>query len=151
MPLKQLKEFLNKNEIKYTILNHSIAYTAQEVVESTHLSSKNLAKCVIVKIKNKLIMVVLPAHQKVDLHQIKEMTGSSEAELASESEFQNRFPGCELGAMPPFGNLFDMGVYISAEFDTHGDIAFNAGTHSQLIQLAYVDYARLVKPVVISS
>jgi len=146
MTTKKLKEFLEKNKIKYITINHPPAYTAQEIAEIAHISSKELAKTVIVKIDSTLAMIILPAHLKVDFDKIKEASGSKNVELASEPEFQEKFPGCELGAMPPFGNLFDMDVYVSKELSKDKEIAFNAGTHSELIKLAYKDFAKFVKP-----
>ncbi|ACJ19993.1 aminoacyl-tRNA deacylase [Coxiella burnetii] len=151
MPLEKLKEFLDKNKVKYVTINHSPAYTAQEIAEISHVSAKKLAKCVIAKIDDKLAMVVLPGDDKVDFDKLKQKTGAHKAELASEYEFQERFPGCELGAMPPFGNLFDMKVYLSKELSEEKEIVFNAGTHSQLLKLSYEDYEKLVKPTILST
>lgn len=148
MATKKLKEFLESNKIKYITINHPPAYTAQEIAEIAHISAKELAKTVIVKIDNKLAMVVLPAHVKVDFDEVKKASGGKNVQLASEPEFQEKFPGCELGAMPPFGNLFDMNVYISKDLSEDKEIAFNAGTHSELIKLAYKDFSKFVKPKV---
>ena len=119
MPAKKLKEYLDKSRVKYVTINHSPAYTAQEIAEISHISAKALAKTVIVKINDKLAMVVTPAHVKVSFDQIKKSTKAKQVELASEFEFQERFPGCELGAMPPFGNLFDMDVYVTNDLTEH--------------------------------
>jgi len=146
MPVKKLKTFLDENKVKYVNVKHSIAYTAQEVAESAHISAKALAKVVVVKCDGKHCMVVIPAHMKVNLDALKSETGASKVELASESDFQSQFPDCDVGAMPPFGNLYDMDVYVSEEMGEQDSIAFNAGTHSELMQLAYRDFEKLVKP-----
>ena len=127
MPVKKLKEFLDSNKVKYVSISHSAAYTAQEIAASAHVPGKELAKTVIVKIDGKLAMAVLPASYKVDLAQLKEALGATTVELASEREFRDMFPGCETGGMPPFGNLFDMEVYVSAKLAEDQEIAFNAG------------------------
>ena len=149
MPAQQLKAFLDKNKIKYVIISHSPAYTAQEIAQIVHISAKELAKTVIVKIDGKLAMVVLPAHIKVDFDKVKQTTSGKDISLASEFEFQEKFPGCELGAMPPFGNLYDMDVYVHDDLTKDEKIAFNAGSHSELIKLAYEDFEKLVQPKVI--
>ena len=149
MPVQQLKAFLDENNVKYVIISHSPAYTAQEIAEITHISAKELAKTVIVKIDGGLAMVVLPAHIKVDFDRVKQATGSKEISLASEFEFQEKFPGCELGAMPPFGNLYNMDVYVYSDLTKDEKIAFNAGSHSELIKLVYNDFKKLVAPKVI--
>ena len=149
MPTKKLKNFLDKNKIKYTTIKHSPAYTAQEIAEIAHISAKELAKTVIVKIDGKLAMVVLPAHIKVDFDKVKQSTGANQIDLASEFEFKEKFPDCELGAMPPFGNLFDMDVYVLNDLTKDEKIAFNAGSHSELIKLSYKDFENLVQPKVI--
>jgi len=149
MPVKKLKEFLDSNKVKYVAISHSAAYTAQEIAASAHVPGKDLAKTVMVKIDGKMGMAVLPASFKVDLTHLKEALGAKAVELASEREFRDMFPGCETGGMPPFGNLFDMEVYVSAKLAEDQEIAFNAGSHTELLKLAYKDFERLVKPKVI--
>jgi Ala-tRNA(Pro) deacylase len=150
MPVAKLKEFLDTQRVKYVSLIHSPAYTAQEIAASAHLPGKELAKTVIVKIDGRMTMVVLPANRKVILQDLREITGANEVRFATEREFKDRFPGCETGAMPPFGNLFGMDVLVAPSLAEDKEIAFNAGSHSELIKLAYADFARLVKPKVIS-
>lgn len=149
MTMKKLTDFLEKHKIQYMVIKHSPAYTSQEIAELAHVSAKQLAKTVILKMDDELVMIVLPAHLKIDFAKLRKETGSEKIELASEAEFQERFPGCELGAMPPFGNLFHMLVYVMSDLSSDGKIAFNAGTHTELIKLAYKDFNRLVHPKII--
>jgi len=157
MPIKKLKDFLDSKGIKYVTISHSTAYTANEVAASAHIPGKELAKTVMVKIDGKMTMAVLPASYKVDFDLLQDVTGASKVELASEQEFQDMFPGCEIGAMPPFGNLYGMEVLVDkslcepARTGTGGDeeIAFNAGSHTELIRLLYKDFERLVEPKVV--
>ncbi len=146
MPVKKLKEFLDANRIRYVAIIHSPAYTAQQIAASAHVPGKELAKTVVVKIDARLAMVVLPASYKVDFELLKAASGANKVELASEAEFKEKFPGCELGAMPPFGNLYGMDVYVAQSLSEDEEIAFNAGSHTELIKLAYQDYERLVGP-----
>jgi Ala-tRNA(Pro) deacylase len=149
MPVKKLKEFLDSNHVKYVTISHSAAYTAQEIAASAHVPGRELAKTVIVKVDGKMAMAVLPASFKVDLQHLKEAAGAKSVELASEREFRDLFPGCETGGMPPFGNLYGMDVYVSGKLAEDAEIAFNAGSHTELVKLAYKDFDRLVKPKVI--
>jgi Ala-tRNA(Pro) deacylase len=149
MPAKRLKEFLDSNNIKYVSISHSPAYTAQAIAASAHVSGKALAKTVMVKVDGKMAMAVLPASYQVDFDKMKEATGAGSVELATESEFKDSFPECEVGAMPPFGNLYDMDVFVAAKLAEDEEIAFNAGSHTELIKLAFKDFERLVKPKVI--
>lgn len=151
MPVKKLKDYLDNQHVKYSCIGHSPAYTAQEIAAAAHISGKNLAKIVIVKAGAKLIMVVLPAHDHVNFSSLKEATGGDAVDLAAESEFKGKFPECEVGAMPPFGNLYDVPVYVSSKLSNFDQIVFNSGSHAELMQLAYRDFERLVKPKVISS
>ena len=105
MPLQKLKEFLDKENVKYVSIKHSSAYTAQEIAASAHVPGKELAKTVMVKINGKMAMAVLPGSYKIDLKMLKEITGTDNVRLADETEFKDKFPDCEVGAMPPFGNL----------------------------------------------
>jgi Ala-tRNA(Pro) deacylase len=146
MLARQLKEFLDTQRVKYVVISHSAAYTAQEIAASAHVRGKELAKTVIVKLDGHLAMMVLPASQRVDLGRLQEAAGARAAELAHEPDFEAAFPGCELGAMPPFGNLFGLPVYVAARLAEDEEIAFNAGTHTELVRMAYRDFERLVKP-----
>jgi Ala-tRNA(Pro) deacylase len=145
MPAKQLKDFLDRHQVKYVTIQHSLAYTAQEIAASAHIPGNRLAKTVMVKIDGKMAMAVLPGSEKVDLDALKQATGQKKVELASELEFKDRFPECEVGAMPPFGNLYGMQVF-SAKNLASDEIAFNAGSHTELIRMSYKDFERLVQP-----
>lgn len=146
MPAKRLKEFLDDNNIKYVIISHSRAFTAQETAASAHISGKELAKTVVIKVDGKMAMAVLPASDKIDLNILREATGSNLVELSNEREFKDLFPECEIGAMPPFGNLYGMDVFVSESLAGDEEIAFNAGSHRELLKMAYRDFERLVKP-----
>jgi Ala-tRNA(Pro) deacylase len=148
MPVETLKKFLDQNHVKYVTIRHSIAYTAQEVAHSAHLPGDQLAKTVIARMDGALAMAVLRAPDKVDLDLLRAAAGAGEAVLADESEFKSRFPKVDPGAMPPFGNLYEMKVYVDEPLTRNERIAFNAGSHSELVQLAYDDFARLVAPIV---
>ncbi len=148
MPVKKLKDFLDSQCVKYVAITHSPAYTAQEIAASAHIHGKDLAKTVMVKADGKLAMAVVPASHKVRLDHLRSMVGAKDLELASEQDFKDKFPDCEIGAMPPFGNLYDMDVYVSEILSQDKEIAFNAGSHTELIQLQYQDFVRLVRPKV---
>ncbi|PYI81134.1 MAG: deacylase [Verrucomicrobia bacterium] len=150
MPARKLKEFLDKEKIKYVSITHSPAYTAQEVAASAHVPGKELAKTVIVKVDGQMAMAVLPANRKVVVQELREITGADEVQFATEVEFKNLFPDCETGAMPPFGNLYGMEVYVAPSLAEDDEIAFNAGTHTELIKMSYQDFERLVKPKMVS-
>ena len=149
MPVKKLKAFLDKSKIKYVTIAHSPSYTAQEIAASAHVPGKELAKTVIVKLDGTMAMAVLPALARVDLDLLKDAAGAKKVELAGEDEFRDMFPGCELGAMPPFGNLYGMDVFVAESLAEDEEIAFNAGSHTELIKLAYKDFEKLVEPRVV--
>lgn len=146
MPVARLKQFLDEQHVKYVTIGHSPAFTAQEVAERAHIPGKQLAKTVMVKVDGELAMVVVPASRQVKLSQLAKSLGAKNVELATEDEFRDAFPDCELGAMPPFGNLYGMQVFVSETLREDDEIAFNAGSHSELIRLPYTDFERIVKP-----
>lgn len=148
MPVTKLIEFLDGNQIKYVTIIHSPAFTAQEVAANAHIPGQQLAKTVMVKLDGEMAMAVLPAPKLVDFSLLKGAAGVQQADLAGEREFGNMFPECEVGAMPPFGNLYDMGVYVDESLTEDDEIAFNAGSHTMLIKLPYMDFERLVNPKV---
>jgi len=149
MPIKKIKDYLDNNKIKYVVISHSPAYTAMEVAASAHVSGNNLAKTVMVKLDGRMTMVVLPASYKIDFGILKELTGTKNVELAEEDEFISMFPNSELGAMPPFGNLYKMDVYVAETLTKGKEIAFAAGSHSELVKLLYEDFKELVKPTIL--
>ena len=149
MSARKLTEFLEEHQVRYTTITHSPAFTAQEIAQAAHVPGCEMAKTVMVKLDDKLVEVVLPASQQLDLEKLRAGTGAKKAELATETEFNRFFPDCEVGAMPPCGNLYGMDVYISPELGRDRQIAFNAGNHSELICMEYKDYERLVHPMII--
>ena len=149
MPITKLIDYLDGEKIKYVTISHSPAFTAMEVAESAHVPGRALAKTVMVKLDGRMAMAVLPSTRKVDLNLLRESAGAEEAKLATEAEFKSLFPDCETGAMPPFGNLYGMEVYVSPSLAEDDQIAFNAGSHTEVMRLAYQDFERLVKPRVV--
>jgi Ala-tRNA(Pro) deacylase len=149
MAINKLKDYLNYNGVKYVTVSHSKAYTAQEVAASIHIRGKKIAKTVIVKIDGQFAMVVLPASYRVDFEKLKETVGAEEVKLASETDFIDNFPECEVGAIPPFGNLYGMKVYVAASIVEDEDFLFNAGSHTELMKLPFKTYEDLVQPQVV--
>jgi Ala-tRNA(Pro) deacylase len=150
MLLARLTEFLDSHHVKYITIKHSKAFTAMEVADSAHIRGREMAKTVMVKLDGRMAMAVVPASRKVVLDLLAKAVGVRSAELAEEQEFQGRFPGCEVGAMPPFGNLYDLDVYVDPRLTEDVEIAFNAGSHTDLVRMAYKDFERLVQPKVVA-
>lgn len=148
MPSRKLKEFLDSNKIRYVSITHSSAYTAMEIAALAHIPGKDLAKTVMIKINGHMAMVVLPATHMIKMDLLKKVVENENIRLATEQEFKDKFPDCEVGAMPPFGNLYNMEVYASNSLKEDEEIVFNAGTHTELIKLSYKDFENLVKPKV---
>jgi Ala-tRNA(Pro) deacylase len=141
--------YLDRQHVPYSTISHKPTYTAQEIADAAHISGKNLAKTVMIKIDGKMAMTVLPAAYKIDFHLLREAIGATSIELAREAEFKDIFPDYEIGAMPPFGNLYDLDVYVAESLAEGTEIAFNAGTHTDLVKMSYATFARLVKPKVL--
>ena len=149
MACAKLLEYLDEHRVKYVSLKHSPAFTAQELAAATHIPGREVAKTVVVKLDGTMVLVVLPAPERIRMNHLKVETGADEVELASENEFKGRFPDCEVGAMPPFGNLFEMRTLVQESLTEDEEIAFNAGSHTELIRMAYRDFAELVRPEVV--
>jgi Ala-tRNA(Pro) deacylase len=150
MPCPKLKDFLDRNEIKYELIHHPTTYTAQLTAASSHVKPEELAKTVILSRDGKLAMAVVPASKRVDITALHSASGAHSMRLASELEFKQQFPDCDAGAMPPFGNLYGMEVFVDIGLIDKKRIAFNAGSHEELVRVAYADFERLVKPRVLS-
>ena len=148
--LTKLREFLDASGVAYEVRSHLPAFTAQEVAAAQHVPGREMAKVVIVRAGREFLMAVLPAPQRVDLGQLGAAAGKPDLHLATEAEFAGLFPACEAGAMPPFGNLYGLPVWVDQALTRDKDISFNAGTHDQTVRMAYADFARLVQPRVAS-
>jgi Ala-tRNA(Pro) deacylase len=142
-----LKDYLDKNSVKYTLMSHSPAYTAQSAAATLHVPGKELAKTVVIAVGEKTALAVLPASYHVNLKKLGELIGKP-ARLATEQEFIGLFPDCELGAMPPLGQLYDLPVYVDQTLEADAEIVFNAGTHRDAIRMKYTDFKRLTNPTV---
>ncbi len=147
---RKLKALLESEGVKYEILQHAPTFTAMETAHATHVAGKELAKSVIVRIDGVLSMAVVPATHWADLEKIELLTGADLVSLAEEHEFEDLFPDCEPGAMPPFGELYGLDVYVHDALTNDKMIAFNAGSHTELVQMSYFDFERLVHPKVLT-
>jgi Ala-tRNA(Pro) deacylase len=144
--LGKLRAHLDEHRVRYETLAHRPAYTAQEVAEAQHVPGRELAKVVIAKAGDRFVMVVLPSPCRLDLAKLGAVLPEREARLASEDEFARLFPRCEAGAMPPFGNLFGLPVYVDGSLARDERVVFQAGTHKDTVRMRYDDFARLVRP-----
>lgn len=146
MPCEKLLEYLDENNVEYDLEEHPMAYAARETAVKSGVPIRMFAKTVLVRLDGLMAMAVVPADHKVNFNLLREAAGAGTISLALEGEFDERFPDCELGAMPPFGNLYDMKVLVDAHLTTVNTVTFNAGTHTETVTLAYADFERLTKP-----
>jgi Ala-tRNA(Pro) deacylase len=145
---QQIKDFLGSRGISYRVVAHSQQFTASRVAEAQHVSGKELAKSVMVVADDRLVMAVVPANERLDIEKLGQLLAAASVRLANENEFRERFPGCEVGAEPPFGQLYDVPVWLDASFEEHPTITFNAGTHTDSIQMSLPDFEELEHPTV---
>jgi Ala-tRNA(Pro) deacylase len=143
----RLEAYLREKQVPFDVRHHPRAITAQEVAASEHVPGKMLAKTVMVLADGKMVMLALPAPHQVDVDKAGKVLGG-EVRLAKEEEFENTFPDCEVGAMPPFGNLYEVPVYVEAALAEDETIVFRAGTHTDTMSLSYADFERLVEPTI---
>ena len=148
MPVAKLKAFLDEHHVQYDTIEHPTAFTAQEAAAAAHIPGKELAKTVMVKLDGRMVMAVLAAPDHLSMERLRSTTGADAVELATEVEFRRLFPDCEAGAMPPFGNLWDLEVFVDQRLREDERIAFEAGSHRELLRMTYADFERLVRPVV---
>ena len=142
----RLHYFLDERHGHYTALTHDRTITAQQTAAAANIGARHFAKTVMLKIDGTLAMMVMPASYRVDLLRLSRALGGSTVELAQEDEFREAFPDCELGAMPPFGNLYGIPVYVDARLTGEAEIAFNAGSHTDAVRMPYAEFERLVQP-----
>lgn len=150
MPIPQtVRTRLDREHVHYEILPHSPAFRALHVARTLHVPEQQMAKVVIVKVRTHFVTTVLPAWWRVDLHGLRKMFGTHRVRLATEQEMTELFPDCEVGAMPPFGTLYGLPVYVDRSLTEDEQIVFEAGTHSEAISMRYWDFAALVFPTVV--
>lgn len=143
----RLKTYLDEHKVHYTLMSHSPAYTAQAAAATLHVPGRELAKSVVIASGDQPGLAVLPAAFHVNLKKLAELTGKP-VRLATEQEFISLFPDCELGAMPPFGQLYKLPVFVDRSLEADEEIVFNAGTHRDAIRMKYADFKKLVAPKV---
>jgi Ala-tRNA(Pro) deacylase len=144
--LRKLQAVLDNYKVPFEVLPHSETYTAQETAEVQRVSGDKMAKVVMVKKENGTpVMLVLPASYHVNFSWLREVLGTR-ATLEEEREFRGLFPECDIGAEPPFGNLFDLDTVVDTSLTKDDEIVFNAGSHYQTVKMRYDDYVRIVHP-----
>ncbi|MFN8179189.1 MAG: YbaK/EbsC family protein [bacterium] len=146
MPNQKLKAFLDQSGVRYITITHSRAFTAPEVAASAHVKGRELAKTVMVRLDGRMAMAVVSANDHVDVEALRRASGARRVDIASERDFRDMFPECDVGAMPPFGNLWGLEVFADERLADDEDIAFNAGLHTELIRMRWTDFEHLVKP-----
>lgn len=147
---RKLVHLLKQRHVHYGLSKHPASYTALMTAEAAHVPGKMMAKTVILRIEGELRMFVMPAGETVDMEALRDIFGTEDVRLAHEDEFAWRFEDCEPGAEPPFGNLYDMPVYVSEKLTEDDEIVFNAGDHVRMMKMKYADYASLVHPCVMN-
>lgn len=148
MSLPALEQYLREFRVPFSTLSHGAAYRATEVAARAGVPCRQMAKPVLVTIDDVLAMAVVPADARVDLARLRETTDAGRVVLATEDQFRDRFPECEPGAMPPFGNLYGMALYVDAALARDEGLCFNAGSHTDLLRMRYADFERLANPCV---
>jgi len=144
---RRLIECLDENKVRYQVLQHPEAVSAQRIAQAEHVKGRHHAKVVIVKASDAHLMIVLPADHHIDLEKIEKAIGKP-VSLDKEQEFKSLFPDCAIGAMPPFGNLYGLPTYVEEDLAEQDYIVFEAGTHTDAIKMSYGDYEKIVKPKV---
>jgi Ala-tRNA(Pro) deacylase len=143
-----LKNYLDQNQVPYEVTTHPEAYTSQEIAAILHKTGKRLGKVVMVRSEDQLVMCVLPAHELIDIGRLEVILGSKQVRLATEEEFKDLFSDCDIGAMPPFGNLYNVPVYLDERLAQYDKFYFEAGSHTEIVTMSMADYRRWVSPKV---
>lgn len=145
---ERLEQILRENGVPFEVLTHSEVYTMQEVAGELHLPGREVAKVVMVQADGKMTMLVVPAPSRLDFPRVRALLDAKKVTLAKEDEFAGLFPDCDAGAMPPFGNLYGVPVYVDQALTEEASIVFRVGTHHETMKVAYADFARLAQPTV---
>ena len=145
---ERLEAYLSEQQVRYAAQHHRRTFTAHDTAVTEHIPDKLVAKVVMIVADGQLTMLVLPASCTVDMARVRDMIEGQDVHLARERDFAKTFPDCDIGAMPPFGQLYGLPVYVDRRLAANAAIVFPAGTHTETIRMAYADFARLVQPIV---
>jgi Ala-tRNA(Pro) deacylase len=143
---QRIRDYLDSQNVPYEVLHHSQAFTAQEVAHSLHVSGKNCVKAVMLKGDDKRALAVIPASHRIDIQELRAALEVSRLDILPESELVGAFPDCDLGAVPPFGNLYGIAVWVDRAVADSEEILFCAGTHEDCIRMRYSDFSKLALP-----
>jgi len=143
---QRILDYLDSQNVPFEMLHHSQAFTAQEVAHSLHVSGKKCVKAVVARGDNKPVLVVMPASHRLNFQELKTALKAKQLEMLVESELVELFPDCDLGAVPPFGNLYGIAVWVDREVANAEKVLFCAGTHEDCIRMRYSDFAKLTLP-----
>ncbi|HNT36146.1 MAG TPA: YbaK/EbsC family protein [bacterium] len=146
MPVQRVKDYLASQGIAFDSIVHERTYTAQETAAVTHVKGRELAKAVVLNVDGECLIAVIPASRRLSLRKTKELLGANSLRLADESEFSRLFPGCELGAIPPLGSLFGVKMLVDKTLREDEEIAFAAGTHTEIVRVKLSDFENLESP-----
>jgi len=144
--LAKIKQYLDQNNVPYQVILHEEVYTAQELAQALHVPGKELVKVIILRADDRYCMAILPSIRKIDLSALQTQLHAAALSIATEQELKALFPETEIGAMPPFGHLSSMEVWVDVILTTDEYITFNAGTHYEAIRMHYADFERLTQP-----
>jgi Ala-tRNA(Pro) deacylase len=147
MPVLDLKQYLDSEHVGYRAIPHVRTFTARQTAGAAHLPNKDVAKTVLVLLDGRPALAVLPATKHIDLNRLCEVANAETASMAREKDLAVLFTDCELGAMPPLGNLYNLPVFVDESLADDEEVAFNAGTHTELIQIPFEEFVRVVHPV----
>lgn len=146
----KIQPYLEENKVEFELLRHRPDFTAPETAQDTHTPGREFAKSVLMRIDGEFVLVVLPANQRVDVQKLEHALGARSVQLADEDDLRRLFPDSEVGAEPPFGNLYGVPVYLDPTFEGHEHVTFNAGRHDEAIRMRYRDFVRLVHPRILT-
>ncbi len=144
----KVKDYLEEKGVGFQTHEHEAAYTAQEFAAREHVSGKMVAKSVVVCGNGNFALCVLSANRNLDMEKVARVMKATMVRLADEVEMAKLFPDAEVGAEPPFGNLYALPTFVDTQLAHDKEIVFEAGTHHQAARMKYEDYSRLVKPTV---
>lgn len=145
---ERVEQYLRENGVAFETMAHRVAYTMPEVAAALHVSGREVAKVVMVNASDDMVMLVIPSPSRLDFAKVRAVLGATSVSLAREAEFADLFPDCATGAMPPFGNLYGVPVYVDEALAAEANIVFRVGTHEHTMKVAYADFARLADPSV---
>lgn len=143
---KPLEKYLKETKVKYSVIPHKTVFTVYDLAQTLKLKMDQVVKSLLVKVDQKYMLVVMPAHYRLDFAKLKRLLKAKKVDIAKEKDMQTKFK-VKPGAMTPFGPLHKVEVVADTSLGKLKEALFSAGSFTDSVRLKTKDYLKAVEPM----